>query len=360
MATIQKRTGKDGSVSYRAQVRLKGFPPESATFQRLTDAKAWAARMEIEIRAGRHFGHGRRRTFSDLLDEYEPYAATTLARFKDRQAQLSYWRRVFGPDRLEAITPARISKERDVLLATQTGRRDPATGIMATLSGTTAKAYLAALSAAFSYGVKTLQWVEKNPCMHVDKPRANDGRIRFLSDDERDRLLAACRASTNKDLYLAVTLALTTGAREAEIMSLHWHQIDFKRHVIHLHRTKNGDRRALPLVGEPAILLEQRYAVRRDDERVFPASARAKKSKYLDLRVPWEAAVEAAGLVDFHWHDLRHTAASFLVMNGVSLVEVAKVLGHRTLQMVGRYAHLADAHIVSTGQKLADRLGVGG
>jgi integrase len=218
--------------------------------------------------------------------------------------------------------------------------------------------YLAALSACLAYGVKTLQWLERNPCETVAKSKENSGRVRFLSDDERVRLLDACR--THPDLYLAVVLALTTGARQAEIMGLRWGQIDFRRQVITLHETKNGDRRAIPLVGEPFTLLRERAKVRDlKDDRIFPPTKKAKKAEYLDLRQPWEAALKTAAIADFHWHDLRHTAASYLAMSGVSLVEIAKVLGHRTLQMVARYSHLSDGHIVATGQRLADRLGVG-
>src|SRR4029077_2824046 len=107
-------------------------------------------------------------------------------------------------------------------------------------------------------------------------------------------------------------------------------------------------------------LLQTRSKVRSlKDDRIFPPTARAKKADTLDLRAPWENALRVAGITDFHWHDLRHTAASYLAMSGVSLVEIAKVLGHRTLQMVARYAHLSDGHIVATGEKLAARLGVG-
>lgn len=359
MASIQKRVGQDRKVTYRVQVRLKGYPPDTASFERLTDAKAWAAKTETDMKASRHFGISRRHTFSELMDEYEAYARQHLTKFKDRKTHLDYWRRVFKNDGLDTITTARISKERDILSTTETNRRDLATGLPIKRCGTTVKAYLAALSAALSYGVKTLQWLEKNPCANVKKPRANDGRVRFLSDEERERLLKACRESKNKDLYVAVLLALTTGARESEIMGLHWFQVDFTRRIIQLHHTKNGEKRVIPLVGEAASLLQERFKERNPLEtRVFPPTARAKKATYLDLRNPWEAALKVAGIEDFHWHDLRHTAASYLAMSGVSLVEIAKVLGHRTLQMVSRYSHLSNEHIVLTGQKLAARLGV--
>ena len=142
-------------------------------------------------------------------------------------------------------------------------------------------------------------------------------------------------------------------------MTLRFGQIDFSRRVITLHDTKNGERRAIPLVGEAFTLLQDRAKVRNLlDDRVFPPTARAKRAESRDLRQPWEEALKEAGITDFHWHDLRHTAASYLAMSGVSLVEIAKVLGHRTLAMVARYSHLSDGHIVATGQKLAERLGV--
>jgi integrase len=351
MATIEKRTTQDGDTSYRVKIRLQGFPPESATFERLTDARAWSAKTEADMKAGRHFGQSKRHTFNQLADEYAPHA-------KDAR-RLDYWRELLGPERLDAITPARIAKGRDTLLSEETRRKDAATGELKMRAGSTVNRYLAALSSCLAYGVKELQWLERNPMERVRKPAENKGRVRFLSDEERTRLLNACRP--HADLYLAVVLSLTTGARRGEIMSLRFGQIDFGRQIISLEETKNGDRRALPLVGEAFALLQERAKVRSlSDDRIFPPTGRARKAAALDLRQPWEKALKETGIADFHWHDLRHTAASYLAMSGVSLVEIAKVLGHRTLQMVARYSHLSDGHIVATGEKLAERLGVAG
>lgn len=358
MASIEKRVTKDGKVSYRVKVRLKGFPPETASFERITDARQWAAKIETDIRAGRHFGQGKRHTFNDLADEYESHA-------KDLD-RLNYWRKVFGEDSLDAITPARISKERDKLLSEETrnfaapAAYDPELDSQrprAKRTGATVNRYLAALSSCMSYGVKTLEWIERNPCERVKKPSESKGRVRFLSDDERIRLLEACRS--HPELYLAVVLSLTTGARQGEVMSLRWRQIDFARQVIVLHKTKNGETRSVPLVGEALSLLQDRSKVRSlHDDRIFPSRPRARKSEYLDLNQPWRTALKTAGITNFHWHDLRHTAASYLAMSGISLVEIAKVLGHRTLAMVARYSHLSNEHTVATGQKLAERLGL--
>ena len=358
MAAIQKRIGRDGDISYRVQIRLKGHPPETASFERITDARQWAAKTETAIRAGRHFGQSKRRTFNDLADEYQVHAKTIKC--------LGHWREVFGHELLDKITPTRINNERDKLLSETTTRfTTAATGNLeldakrqrSLRTGSTVNRYLAALSSCLSYGVR-MEWIERNPCERVTKPKEGKGRVRFLTDEERPRLLDACRPYP--DLYLAAVLALTTGARQAEIMTLRWQQTDFKRQVITLDKTKNGDKRSLALVGEAFTLLQERSKVRNlKDDRIFPPTRYAKKAQYLDLRGPWEAALKVADIKDFHWHDLRHTAASYLAMSGVSLVEIAKVLGHRTMQMVARYSHLSDGHIVETGEKLAARLGVG-
>ena len=358
MGTIQKRVSADGSTTYRVQIRLKGFAPETASFERKTDASKWAQDTEANMRAGRHFGASKRHTFKDLATEYEPQA-------KDK-VKLTYWVSVFGDNSLDTITPARISKQRDKLLSEDTHNfTTPPTGdpikdanrVKSKRTGSTVNRYLASLSSCLNYGVKTLQWIERNPCEKIEKPKESKGRVRFLSDDERVALLKACEL--HKDLYLAVVLALSTGARQSEVMTLRYSQIDFNRKIITLHDTKNGDKRALPLVGSAFTLLQERAKVRDlIDDRLFPPTRLAKKSNCLDLRQPWHKALKAANIKDFHWHDLRHTAASYMAMSGVSLVEISKILGHRTMQMVSRYSHLSEGHIVATGEKLAARLGL--
>jgi integrase len=367
MATIEKRITNDGKTSYRAKVRLKGFPVESATFTRLTDAREWADSIQADMKAGRYFGGAKLHTFKDLADDYEK-AAKELRTFDARERHLKFWRSEFGRDLLSDITPQRINRARDKLLAGETSRfADPATGdaekdakrAKGKRTGPTVNRYLATLSACLTHAVKSLGWMERNPVERVSKSKESPGRVRFLSEEELPRLLDACRP--NADLYLAVVLSLTTGGRQSEIMGLRWPQIDFARRVITLNQgtTKNSDARALPLSGEAFLLLQERSKVRAlKDDRVFPPVS--DKAKARELRNAWERAVKAAGVSDFRWHDLRHTAASYLAMSGVSLVEIAKILGHRTLAMVARYSHLDPSHVVAVGDKLADRLNLGG
>ena len=112
--------------------------------------------------------------------------------------------------------------------------------------------------------------------------------------------------------------------------------------MITLHDTKNGERHVLPLAGPALALMHQHTKIRRIDTLfVFP---RSDGRKPLDLRSAWETALKRADIQDFRFHDLRHSAASYLVMNGASVAEIAEVLGHKTLSMVKRYAHLSEAH----------------
>jgi integrase len=153
-------------------------------------------------------------------------------------------------------------------------------------------------------------------------------------------------------------LALSTGARAQEILGLRWGQIDFARKVALLdnpEEIKNSERRALPLAGHALELLKERAKVRRiDSDLVFPG--RINPHKPLDLRSPFETALRRAGIKDFRWHDLRHSAASYLAMNGASLAEIAEVLGHKTLSMVARYSHLSEAHTAGVVERMNRRI----
>lgn len=355
MATIEKRPDGSGATSYRVKVRMKGHPIQSATFPRLTDAKRWAAQVETAIREGRHFAttEAKRHTVGDLLDWYaRDVLPTKKAKTQEPQRQqLAWWVERIGDRTLADCTPALIAECRDVLA------REPGPGGRPRAPATVVR-YLAVLSHAFTLAVKEKGWIENNPLVRVTKPKEPRGRVRFLSEDERDRLLGACRA--HPDLYLAVVLSLSTGARQAEIMGLRWGQIDPARRAAVLHETKNGERRVLALAGHAWDLLRERSKIRRlDTDLIFPG--RAHPGEPLDLRTPWETALKRAGIEDFRWHDLRHSAASYLAMNGASLAEIAAVLGHKTLSMVKRYAHLSEDHTAAVVERMNAKLfGEGG
>ncbi len=373
MATIRERKTTTGKTHYQVIVRLKGHPVQRGTFERKTDAKRWATQTESAIREGRHFKgtEAKRRTLAELIDRYSrDVLPTKKAKTQGPQVgQLAWWRDRLGHLALADVTPALLAEYRDKLSREpipSTAQDPEKAGPTRYRSAATINRYMAALSHAFTVAVKEWQWIEDNPLLKVTKPKEARGRVRFLSEDtrhpdgstiegERTRLLTACKASKSPDLYPAVVLALSTGARAQEIMGLRWGQIDFTRRVATLEETKNGERRVLPLAGIALELLKDRAKVRRiDTDLVFPG--RIDPSKPLDLRSPFETALKRAGIEDFRWHDLRHSAASYLAMNGASLAEIAEVLGHKTLAMVKRYSHLSEAHTAGVVERMNRRM----
>ncbi|MFA5018122.1 MAG: site-specific integrase [Methylobacter sp.] len=189
----------------------------------------------------------------------------------------------------------------------------------------------------------------------VKKPKESRGRVRFLDENERAKLLTACNESSNSWLYTCVILALSSGMRQGELMGLKWTDVNLKDGFLILHETKNGDRRRVPLSGLALLLLQEHAKVRRlDTPLLFPSNKDPQKP--IDLRKPWETALKQAEIIDFHWHDLRHCTASYLAMNGASLAEIAEVLGHKTLQMVKRYAHLSDGHVSNVVASMNEKI----
>ena len=140
-----------------------------------------------------------------------------------------------------------------------------------------------------------------------------------------------------------------------EIMSLKWPDVDLNRKAITLHDTKNKERRVLPLAGHALELIKEHNRVRRiDSDLVFPSPHNPKEP--YKIRAAWNAAIERAAVENFRFHDLRHSAASYLAMNGASLAEIAEVLGHKTLSMVKRYAHLSEAHTHSVVASMNEKI----
>lgn len=184
----------------------------------------------------------------------------------------------------------------------------------------------------------------------LEEPR---GRVRCLDDDERGRLVEACRQSEDRPLYPLVILALSTGARRGELLGFRWRDVDLARGVAVLHQTKNRERRALPLAGLAVEVLRELSRVRRVDTDLIFANG---QGRVVLPRKSWGRALRAAEIEDFRFHDLRHCAASYLAMSGATLAEIAEVLGHKTLAKVKRYSHLTDQHTSRVVARMNDRL----
>jgi integrase len=327
------RKNPGDEVFWQWRVRVKGHPMQSQTFARKTDGRIWAQRTELAIKDGRHLplNEARRRTVADLIDRYIRDVLPAKKDQKKQKAQLLWWKAEIGAYLLKDVRPALVSEMRDKLAASPGRNKKPK-------ANSTVNRYLAALSHAFTVACREYEWMQDNPVQRVRKGREGQGRVRFLTDDERDKLLSACRESKAAYAYPVVLLALSTGMRRGEILGLEWSDVDLKQGRITLHDTKNGDRRGVPVMGAALAALKDWAKVRRlGDPRVFPGTS--------NFHRPWTAILEQAEIKDFRFHDLRHSAASYLAMGGASPSEIAGVLGHKTLSMVKRYAHLSDAHL---------------
>ncbi len=367
MASIQRLTSPlTGRTSFRVQVRLKGNPSQSATFRNHRDAVRWASSIESAILERRHFPHTRanRTTFESLAQRYRDHAVagTSPSRRSTANRHLAWWLGHFRGLSLAEITPDRVAEARDALAAEGfTRARHPGTARRGAIapqtyrrSGATVNRYLATLSHLFTTAVREWRLVDRNPVRDVTKKKDSRGRSRFLSDPEREALLRACAQSAWPPLEALVLLAISTGARRGELIRLRWTDLSLSAPSPQaiIPDSKNGDPRRLPLMGR-ALRAVTALASANATHSPFIFPSRVDPGRpYVGFDAHWYAALAAAGIEDFRFHDLRHTCASYLASQGSSLLEIADVLGHRTMAMVKRYSHLAQDHKVELIRKM--------
>jgi integrase len=201
--------------------------------------------------------------------------------------------------------------------------------------------------------------IDRNPADQVEVKRPDDQRERYLSVEEIRRLKACldqrihrkgCR-TINQTFYrlrLIVLIALTTGMRISEIFGLKWGDLLYREELIAVRsKLKGGKVRYVPM--PPKLVNEfRRYPVVMAEERIFPPKPGAKGERQR-VEGSFETILNMAGIRDFRFHDLRHTFASWYMMNGGDLYELAKILGHANIKMTERYAKLSKQHIAKTG-----------
>ena len=194
---------------------------------------------------------------------------------------------------------------------------------------------LACLKSMFN---RAIEWgrAKENPVKKVKLFRENNKRLRYLEREEILKLLANC----NKHIRPIVVVALNTGMRKGEILGLKWHDIDFKRGIIYLLDTKNGEKREIPINEQVKTAL---IRVRKHPESPYVFTNKDGQT-IKDIRKSFFTTLKKSGILSFRFHDLRHTFASQLVMSGVDLNTVRELMGHKSLQMTLRYSHLSPDH----------------
>jgi integrase len=343
---ITSRRNADGSMSFTAQLLVKPFPRNAKTFPTMAEAVAWRKQMREELLEQRKDKSVRpdlpTLSIAALNGEYlKDPEALALADYDDRKRHLNWWTLKFGTVKVLDFGVIEGREARKLLIPGH--------------AAGTVNRYIAAERAAWNWG-RAAGLVPKDrawpPKLMLTEAEA---RTRYLSDDELKSVLTAAQKHSPV-MLAAITVALATGVRQGEMLRLTWADVDFARSTIRLLLTKNGTARAVHL---PAIAAEALKAVKADKvvsaSRVFlyrdgtPMTGDRLDDEWCDIRT-------AAGLVDFRWHDFRHSCASFLAQHGSTLLEIGSVLGHKRAQTTLKYSHLVAGAPVTGSAALDDKL----
>lgn len=224
---------------------------------------------------------------------------------------------VFGHLKLCDVTTELISDYRDERLKT--------------VKPATVYQELSLMRRIFNVARREWKWVRDNPAADLSFSVGNkNARDRWLSPEEERLLLS--KATNPAWLRPLLIMALHTGMRRGEILNLMWKDLDFNRRLITIHKSKNGEKRGIPMSQTVFLCLKNWGRVVDISGRVFLRAVRS-------LRAAFDKTLDKAEITDFHFHDLRHTFATRLVQNGVDLHKVKELLGHKTINMTMRYAH---------------------
>jgi len=200
---------------------------------------------------------------------------------------------------------------------------------------------------------KQREWLLENPVKKISREKEPRERTRFLSQEERLRLLAACKQSYNPYLFTFVVLLLSTGCRYNEIRCLKWTDVDLAQGRITITKSKNSDMRSVPIRGLALDLLRDLSSKALSIGYIFPSS---NQGKPLELRRAFRTAIKRAGLKDFRGHDARHSYATEMLAKGLSLGEIGHLLGHRSVSMTRRYAHLVESRSIDAVSKMSEQI----
>ena len=304
-------------------------------------ADAILSKVKVQIVEGNFFDRleEQERTFGELMDRYEREHIVKRASHRSFRGYVRRLRAFFGDRTLAEITPRLIVDYKNQRLS---AGKAPAT----------VNRELSAIRKAYNLAVREWEWCRSNPVSRVSMEKENNKRDRWLSDEEEGRLLDACTPWL-KNLVL---FALCTGMRMGEILELTWRGVDFIRRTVTVFRSKNGERRTIPLNQTVLAVLKEKAKVRSIRTDLVFCSKAQTLLEGGHLRRSFRLALTKAKIEDFHFHDLRHTFATQLVQAGVDLYKVQRLLGHKSPIMTQRYAHHYPESL-RDGVELLDRRG---
>ncbi len=273
-------------------------------------------------------------TFDKFTSEYLDHvtAVRSASAAKRVPSHVRSLAKTFGPMVLCKVTRGAVQRWVDQRTASK--KR----GGKAVVKPATVVCEFVTLSAIFREAVKR-GYAAANPCRGTSLPRVNNQLTRCLTDPQEEALLAACCDS----LRPIVVTALYAGLRKGELLALQWGDVDVEHELLTVVHGKGEKRRHIPMVPE---VIDALKAVTRHVSKDGAASPYVFNNPqtgtcWVDIKKMWTSALRAAGIRDFRFHDTRHTFASRLARLGVTLKVIQELLGHASLKMTMRYAHLA-------------------
>lgn len=378
MAHIKKNVNKKG-ISYQVNIRPANHKPIYKTFKgekALQKAKKWARVIEGQIADGTYieaentivelpsdiesmtseelmlYKREHIELMSDLIDYYKTYIAPTkYAHVNKYNVMYEWWKNKIGDYKVKAVTPAILSTCKQLLVSEKIIKN----GVETTRSNNTINKYLMCISAVFTYAVKELEIIDINPMSKVDTMPKPDGRTRFLTEEEKPILASVCKKKS-EILLLFYLLLLSTGGRYSEVLELQVENIDIKNSRIHYINTKNKTNRGVGI--KESLLKFLLNYLEKENIKSGYIFLNKNRTKFLYMRGALQEAIKDAGLKDFHIHDLRHTFASKAAEEGASLLEIAILLGHKSLVMARRYSHLTQQHTDNIARKAAQAMNI--
>lgn len=331
------------SGTYKALVRMKGWPTTSKTFRLKRDAVDWARRTEDEMVRGVYISRSgsERMTAQEALKRYLTEVTPTKKPTTQRSENVTagHLGAFLGKYSMAALSSELVASYRDHRLAL--GK-----------SNNTVRIELAMLSNLFTVAIQ--EWglgLTHNPVSAIRKPSPGKGRDRRLNVNEEKRLLDAVRQHSNPMLSWVVRLAIETGMRQSEILNLRFSDVDLRSRVVRLSDTKNNSARTVPLTAAATAVLKEAVdnplRPPNTDLVFFGEPGKDRERRPYQFAKIWGDIKTTLAITDLHFHDLRHEAVSRLVEGGLSDQEVASISGHKSMQMLRRYTHLRAEDLVA-------------
>ena len=341
MGSIYEVKGKNNTTWYISYYQ-KGRRIREAISDKKSEARAALAAREADILRGRfEFKKDKNVWFKDFAKEYLEYVKINKKSWGRDESSLKHLKPFFKDKLLSQITPKDIEAYKKKLLETDFRKRKIQPG--------TINRELQCLRHIFTIAEKFDKFSGKNPVKEVKFFKPREYVLRILKPKEIQKLVNV----TKGYLRAIIIIAVHTGMRKGEILNLRWADIDFVKGYMLIREAKSGHMRKVPI---SPVVMYSLESLKKESEFVFQSDKTDTRRR--DFYRAWKGALEKAGIEDFRFHDLRHTAASLMVANGIDLVTIKEILGHADIKMTMRYAHTTPEIKMRAVNILADAIGL--